>query len=90
MMPSISLEWTDDAACKGADTELFFPSKGERSDVARIYCSTCPVQAECFRFAMAMESVGGYHHYGIYGGTGPAQRKRLASARNKQRALDRA
>ncbi len=60
--------WRDEAACKDADTNLFFPPKpgmGARSFIrkAQEICATCPVVAECRRTALEH-----YETEGVWGG----------------------
>lgn len=69
--------WTDHAACRGVDPELFFPvsTRGPaQEDVAEAkrVCARCPVAAECLAWALrAGESAG------IWGGTTPEERRYL-------------
>lgn len=84
MMARPETSWMEEAACKGADTQIFFPSKGQKATEAQRYCRSCLVRAECLDYAFSNESAGGYHHYGIYGGLGPAERKRLTVLRKKK------
>ena len=82
--------WRDQAACAGVDTEAFFPvgSTGpavEVADVARAICSTCPVRADCLRFAVATNQ-----QYGIWGGCDEDERRALRRQWSAGRvALDR-
>ncbi len=85
MMPRADTSWMDEAACKDIDTEVFFPGKGQKAITALRVCHSCPVRAECLDYAFTNESAGGYHHYGIYGGLGPAERKRVAMMRRQGR-----
>lgn len=66
----------DDAACKGMDTEIFFPHyfrHGAYKEARRI-CATCPVIRECLQFALDTEATEG-----MYGGMTPKQRERIAA-----------
>lgn len=46
--------WTNQAACRGADTEEFFPLfKEEAAAVIERYCDVCPVKQECRQWAYA-------------------------------------
>ena len=65
-------EWQVHAACRGADTELFFPNAryGTRQIIRRAventrreYCGNCPVVERCREYAMAYNT-----HDGIWGG----------------------
>jgi len=75
----VSLAWRDRAACRGADTDLFFPGRGEaKKQVAAVaYCQTCPVMFECLTYALHFQ-----HRElpGIYGGTTENDREKLRRA----------
>jgi WhiB family redox-sensing transcriptional regulator len=69
--------WTDLAACRAVDPELFFPvsTSGPALDQvaeAKRVCASCPVQSDCLAWALrAGESAG------IWGGTTPDERRYL-------------
>lgn len=70
--PSEAAAWMQDAACRSADPELFFPGQGNgTADGARAVCATCPVVTACLDFA----AVNGISE-GVFGGLTAAQRKR--------------
>ncbi len=78
-----ALAWQRQALCRDADPELFIgedirsgplPTKIERAAIE--WCERCPVQVECLEYAMAKESRGMRH--GVWGGTTPLQRERIA------------
>lgn len=88
-MPEIE-SWRHEAACSGADTELFFPPRDkdtyrEISDRAKAYCngpngnSPCPVRAECLWDAIERDEL-----HGIWGGM--SHRERNALVRKWQRS----
>ena len=62
-------DWRTRAACRGVDTEKFFPTKGSRSSIgsaqARLICMTCPVDVRkaCLNFALK-----NHIKYGVFGG----------------------
>ena len=69
--------WKERAACRGADTDLFFPAgRGGtkvRSEPALRICARCVVKDECLAYAtsgMGMVAVG------IWGGTTDAMRRK--------------
>jgi WhiB family redox-sensing transcriptional regulator len=65
-----------DAACRGMDTELFFPVPGDVAGVARAkaVCAGCPVRAECLAVALAgADVVPG----AVWGGTTGEEREAL-------------
>jgi WhiB family redox-sensing transcriptional regulator len=71
-MSDISQHWTDDAACKNHNPDLWFPvelftSKNKRLtnqviDAIEI-CLPCPVRTQCFDYARASNQ-----KHGIWGG----------------------
>ena len=81
-MPGI---WTDRAACRYEDPELFFPL-GHGSeftaqlDNAKAICRRCPVAPECLDEAI---DAG---HQGIWGGTHEDERRKLRVRRRAQTA----
>jgi len=69
-----SLNWMDDAVCKGR-TKLFFAPKAERPQArvrreaqARLLCITCPVNDRCQVFARDNRE------YGFWGGESEEER----------------
>ncbi|RAY13613.1 WhiB family transcriptional regulator [Actinomadura craniellae] len=70
--------WTDDAACRGVDPELFYPI-GYAAEVfkhqeaqAKAVCGGCSVRAECLDWALRAGEPDG-----IWGGTTPEERRYL-------------
>jgi WhiB family redox-sensing transcriptional regulator len=55
-------EWMEHAACKGRDTNDFFDNY-EKNPKLQIeiekLCNSCPVQAQCYEYAMENGLVGG-------------------------------
>ena len=72
------MSWRTQAACIGADPDMFFFSEGDTTGklaAARTYCNSCPVQTECLTYACNLKIP-----YGIYGGTTYQQRRQLWQA----------
>ncbi len=69
-------DWTQRAACRGVDTEIFYPASPEQEAEALGICATCPVRAQCLDFAVRNKET-----YGIWGGTTPEQRRRMRRPR---------
>jgi WhiB family redox-sensing transcriptional regulator len=70
--------WVAAAECLSIGTSVFFPSKGEDWNAAKVVCATvCRVRLQCLDYAMRME-MGQDHHFraGIFGGLGPLARTR--------------
>ena len=76
--------WTLFAACRGADTDLFFPigTTGDAVvdiDAAVAICHVCPVRQPCLEFALASNQ-----EFGIWGGTTEDERRALRRGRGVQ------
>lgn len=65
-------EWMSRAACRGSDTELFYPERGEQQAHVTTICRGCPVQFDCLDYAM----INGEKH-GIWGGLSEKRRRGL-------------
>ena len=64
--------WRADAACRGADTDVFFIGPGHKPDAAIAVCDRCEVRDECLEYALDNDE-----EFGIWGGLMPKQRKEL-------------
>jgi WhiB family redox-sensing transcriptional regulator len=69
------------AACRGIDTSVFYhpenergPSRRRRESHAKQICQTCPVLANCLRWALAAREP-----YGVWGGLSVEEREALLS-----------
>ena len=69
-------QWRDDAACRGADIDLFFPVSEDDAGPAKEICATCPVREACLEWAMAT-----HQEDGIFGGMTATERRRLRRRR---------
>ena len=70
-------QWQEHGACRGTDTELFFPPDGERAPrrlereaTAKALCAACPVRQPCRAHAL-----GAGEPYGVWGGLSAADRE---------------
>lgn len=72
-------EWTEDALCAQTDPEIFFPEKGGSNKMAKAICAECPVIQECLEYALATAD-----RYGVYGGLGERERRKLLSQRSRK------
>jgi WhiB family redox-sensing transcriptional regulator len=70
-------DWIKKAACRGMDTDLFFPERGESTREAKAVCETCTVRQECGEYGF-MEKIG------IWGGTTEYYRRRIRSQNYKE------
>lgn len=66
--------WLDRAACKGYDTDLFFPDKSGHPKWAIKICAGCPVRQECLDYAIEAGC-----RFGVYGGYTSRQREALTA-----------
>jgi WhiB family redox-sensing transcriptional regulator len=68
--------WREHAACTGKTDKMFPEKSGYVADYepAQRICATCPVRRECLRYA-----IDNNERYGVWGGTSPSERRRLAS-----------
>ena len=69
--------WRDYAACKGYDTNMFFPERGngstpEKVAVSKSICMRCPSRVPCLQFAIDNNLT-----YGTYGGVAPHDRRAM-------------
>ena len=72
--------WRRWAACRNADTAVFYPTRGDqRSQLmeALAFCDRCAVRAECLEEALVEES-GVLYRSGIRGGLTASERERIA------------
>src|SRR6266568_4253972 len=67
-------EWMDQATCAGLPSNLFHPTAGDNgmAQRAKAICNTCPVRAECLRYAIDERE-----KHGIWGGKNVAERARI-------------
>ena len=73
--------WRAVANCRGSDPNLFYPiGRGRRAyqqiDEAKAVCRGCPSREACLAWAISTRQ-----HRGVWGGTSPEERRRLARPR---------
>lgn len=79
-------DWRDRGACRGQDSELFFPGEHQEQVPAKQFCAVCPVRVECLEYALA-----GNIQHGIWGGLSINSRREIRKQRYRaQVARDRA
>jgi len=71
-------EFFADAACKGADTSVFFPVSESNTFEAKAICATCPVAEQCLEYAIQTHQPDG-----VWGGLTAVERHRLVRRRQK-------
>lgn len=78
-------QWLRDAACVGADPELFFPvgDSGpavQQAERAKQVCHSCPVESQCLEWALNTGRTTG-----VWGGTDEEERRRLRRRADRRR-----
>ncbi|MFG3136061.1 WhiB family transcriptional regulator [Streptomyces sp. NPDC048211] len=68
--------WRDDALCRQTDPDLFMPEVGGTTTPAKRVCMACPVRRQCLNYAVDAEE-----RWGIWGGLGQQELRRLIRAR---------
>ena len=69
------MAWQDHGACRGADPDVFFPTKNRTAHAAKRICAVCEVRAECLAYALDNEPLG------VWGGMSPRERRTLRKQR---------
>ncbi|QWF85710.1 WhiB family transcriptional regulator [Amycolatopsis sp. CA-230715] len=64
--------WREDALCREADPDAFFPDRGGRVVEAKRICARCDVQAQCLLDALRNDE-----RFGVWGGLSPRERRRI-------------
>ena len=67
--------WLDFAACRGMDTDLFFPSADQQPAEAVEVCKGCPVIVQCGDYAEQHNLTDG-----VWGGRSAYERKQARKA----------
>ena len=68
--------WREDAACRGVETALFFPARGEPCAEAKAICRGCPARDACLAYALEH-----FEMSGVWGGCSERERRRLRLTR---------
>lgn len=76
MMTIDSIAWFNDADCRDIGPSVFFPHREDNEHIARAICKVCPVKEACLDFAIEHKI-----EFGIWGGVGIRERKRIARQR---------
>lgn len=72
------LTWQNRAACRGVDTNAFFPATEEEAEPAKAICAVCPVLEACLEHALADRE-----REGVWGGATERERRRIIRQRRK-------
>lgn len=68
-------DWHAKAKCRGLDTNMFYPAKGEATSHIKQVCGGCPVRQECLDAAIESQEPG------IWGGTSVREREAMTGKR---------
>lgn len=74
--------WSAHAACRGMDTEAFFPHRGQKAVEAMAVCETCPVRIPCGEYAIEVGAV----LQGVWGELNERDRRRTRRQRRREEA----
>ena len=77
------MSWYSQAACRGADVELFFAEDRAAASQAISICNQCPVRQPCLETAMVEREA-----YGVWGGTDQSYRQRVFRREDRARRRD--
>lgn len=70
--------WWDRAACKDADRSIFWQDRNvSDAKKAKAICRLCPVQKECLKETLRVESGNSTDPSGIFGNTTPRERNAM-------------
>lgn len=79
--------WHERAACRGVGPEVFYIGRGESTEPARAFCSSCDVIDECRRWIDDHEPR--HHPVGVWAGeSGKQRRARRRGAKQANNAGD--
>ena len=73
-------DWVKRASCRDHPSATWFPQDAAEAKEAREICRQCSVRAECLDYALATRI-----DVGIWGGTSPGERVRIAARLRMQR-----
>lgn len=73
------LSWRADALCAQTDPEAHYPEAGGTAAPAKRTCMACPVRTACLEHAITAGE-----EYGIWGGVGQQELRRLIRARRAE------
>lgn len=70
-------DWAKEASCRGTETNLFYPERGENTREAVAICAGCLVVEQCLHYALSNNI-----KTGVWGGKSEKQRRVLRRERN--------
>ncbi|HEX6597167.1 MAG TPA: WhiB family transcriptional regulator [Acidimicrobiales bacterium] len=79
--PRTDVAWRQEAACRGLETDIFFPLTEEEAAEAKAVCATCPVRDLCLEYALITRQDDG-----VWGGLTETERRRVRRRRREAAA----
>lgn len=70
--------WMDQAECRNADPELFYPTRSQSADPAKRICARCKVKTSCLELALRE------NQRGVWGGLSEHERRALGQRASRQ------
>jgi WhiB family redox-sensing transcriptional regulator len=74
----MSQSWRAQAACRGLDPIVFYPTTDDEVEVAKAVCDGCPVAGPCLEHALAVRE-----KEGVWGGCTERERRRIIRQRRR-------
>ena len=72
------LAWKSKAACRGLETEVFYPEPEDEGAEAKAICDRCPVRQPCLEWALTNRE-----KEGVWGGCNERERRRILRQRRR-------
>lgn len=85
-LPSQLVKWRDRAACRGMETEIFFPTTKAGRREALAVCSRCDVRFDCLAWALSWPDQRDL--MGIWGGHTQFQRILILKGKRNEHRID--
>lgn len=76
----MSQSWRQQAACRGLDPSIFYPSSDDEDDAepAKAVCEECPIRQACLEHALTRRE-----RDGVWGGATEKERRRIIRQRRR-------
>ncbi len=74
----VTQPWMEQASCRGANPDTFYPVSEDLAGPALKICASCPVREACLEYAIVARETEG-----VWGGTTEKERRRIIRLRRK-------
>ncbi|MGH9102430.1 MAG: WhiB family transcriptional regulator [Acidimicrobiales bacterium] len=74
----MTISWRQRSACRGVDSDVFYPGPDDEAEQAKAICDLCPVRQPCLEHALAHRE-----REGVWGGTTERERRRILRQRRR-------